>query len=135
VPEFLSAAWIDALDAAAREVTLPDESADVSITVEQVVRDAPDGEVRYHLRLEGGRARVHHGAAEAPELRLYSDYDIAVRIQRGEINAQDALTAGRLKVQGRLETLLHASDAIRALQDLFTPLRAVTTFTEPRSSR
>jgi hypothetical protein len=135
MPEFLSAAWIDALDAAARTAALPDEAADTSITVEQVVRDAPDGEVRYHLRLESGQARVQHGPADAPDLRLHSDYDTAVGLQRGEINAQGALTAGRLKVQGRLEALRHASEALRTLQDVFTAVRAGTTFTEPPSSR
>jgi hypothetical protein len=135
VPEFLSLAWIDALDATARTAALPDEATDTSFTVEQIVRDAPDGEVRYHLRLEGGRARIQRGAADAPDLRLYSDYDTAVLLQRGEINAQDALTAGRLKVQGRLEALQHASDALRALHDIFTSVRAGTTFAEPRSAR
>jgi putative sterol carrier protein len=135
VAEFLSAAWIDALDAAARTAVLPDEAAGMSITVEQVVRDAPDGEVRYHLRLEGGHARVQRGAADAPDLRLYSDYDTAVGFQQGEINAQDALTAGRLKVQGRLEALQRASDALRALHDVFTAVRSGTTFTEPPSAR
>ena len=134
MPEFLSAAWIDELDAAARMAALPDEATDTSITVEQVVRDAPGGEVRYHLRVEGGHVRVQRGAADAPDLRLYSDYNTAVGLQRGEINAQDALTAGRLKVQGRLEALQHANDALRALHDVFTAVRAGTTFTEPRSS-
>lgn len=128
VPEFLSAEWIDALDAAARGAALPDVAADVSLTVEQVVRDAPGGEARYHLRLDGGRVRVRRGPAEAPDLRLLTDYDIAVRLQRGEINAQDALTAGRLKMQGRFERLLHASDALHALEDLFAPVRATTTY-------
>jgi hypothetical protein len=135
VPEFLSAAWVDALDAAARAAVLPDEAAGGSVTVEQVVRDAPEGEVRYHLRLEGGRARVHRGAAEAPDLRLSSDYDVAVRIHQGEINAQDALTEGRLKVQGRFEALLHANNALQALQDLFAPVRVTTSYAEPPSSR
>jgi putative sterol carrier protein len=135
MPEFLSAEWVDALDVAARAVTLPDAAADVALTVEQVVRDAPEGETRYHLRLEGGRARVRRGPADAPDLRLFADYDLAVQLQRGEVNAQAALAAGRLKVQGRLERLLHASETLQALEDLFAPLRATTTYREPRSSR
>ena len=56
--DFLSADWIEALDAAARAAKLPEAVAAVSITVEQVVRDSPDGEACYHLRIEDGRARV-----------------------------------------------------------------------------
>lgn len=133
VPEFLSAEWIDALDAAARTAVLPEDAAGVSLTVEQVVRDAPDGEARYHLRLEGGRARVRRGGVEAPDLRLSADYDVAMQLQQGEINAQHALAAGRLKVQGRLERLVAASDVLQALEDVFAPVRAATTYRSLRS--
>jgi putative sterol carrier protein len=135
VTDFLSAEWIEALDAAARAATLPDSASAVSITIEQVVRDAPGGESRYHLRIEDGRARVQLGPAAAPDLRLFADYDVAVRIQRGEVNAQEALAAGRLKVQGRFAHLLRVDDALRALEDVFAPVRAETTYREPGPSR
>jgi hypothetical protein len=128
MPEFLSADWIDALDAAAQDATLPDAAAEVTLTVEQVVRDGPDGEARYHLRLDGGRARILPGAADEPDLKLFTDYDIAARLQRGEITAQDALGAGRLKVRGRFQRLRQASDALAALEDVFAPVRASTTY-------
>jgi hypothetical protein len=135
VPEFLSSEWIEALDAAARAATMPAGAAAVSIEVEQVVRDAPGGEIRYHLRLEGGRARVHRGPAASPHLRLIADYDVAARIQRGELNAQEALAAGRLKVQGQFAHLLRADEALRSLEDVFAAVRASTTYEEPRPSR
>ncbi len=128
MPEFLSADWIDALDAAARRATFAGAAAEVVLTVEQVVRDGPDGEVSYHLRLERGRARVRPGPAEASDLKLFADYDIASQLQRGEITAQDALAAGRLKVQGQFQLLRQASDALAALEDVFAPVRAVTTY-------
>ena len=133
--DFLSAEWIEALDAAARVATLPESASAVSITIEQVVRDAPGGESRYHLRIEDGRARVQLGPAAAPDLRLFADYDVAARIQRGEVNAQEALAAGRLKVQGRFAHLLRVDDALRALEDVFAPVRAETTYREPGPSR
>jgi putative sterol carrier protein len=135
VADFLSAEWIDALDDAARAATLPETVAAVSLTVEQVVRDSPDGETRYHLRIVDGGARVQSGPAQAPDLRLFADYDVAARIQRGEINAQEALAAGRLKVQGRFAHLLRVDDALRALEDVFEPVRATTTYREPGASR
>lgn len=128
MPQFLSADWIDALAAAARKAALPDAAAEVALTVEQVVRDGPGGEARYHLRLEGGRARVLPGAADEPDLRLFTDYDIAAQLQRGEITAQDALAAGRLKVQGRYQRLRQASDALAALEDVFAAVREATTY-------
>ena len=133
--DFLSAEWIEALDAAARAATLPESASAVSITIEQVVRDAPGGESRYHLRIEDGRARVQLGPTAAPDLRLFADYDVAARIQRGEVNAQEALAAGRLKVQGRFAHLLRVDDALRALEDVFAPVRAETTYREQGPSR
>jgi putative sterol carrier protein len=135
VADFLSAAWIEALDAAARAATLPEEAAAVSITIEQIVRDAPGGEARYHLRIADGRARVHPGPATAPDLRLFADYEAAVRIQRGEINAQEALASGRLKVQGEFARLVRVDDALRALEDVFAPVRAATTYSQPGRAR
>ena len=133
--DFLSAEWIEALDAAARAATLPEAASAASVTIEQVVRDAPGGESRYHLRIEDGHARVQLGPATAPDLRLFADYDIAARIQRGEVNAQEALAAGRLKMQGRFAHLLRVDDALRALEDVFAPVRADTTYRQPGRSR
>jgi putative sterol carrier protein len=135
VADFLSADWIEALDAAARATPLPETVSGVSITIEQVVRDAPGGESRYHLHIEDGRARVQPGPAATPDLRLFADYDVAVRIQRGEVNAQEALAAGRLKVQGRFAHLLRVDDALRALEDVFAPVRAETTYRDLGPSR
>jgi putative sterol carrier protein len=135
VPDFLSADWIEALDAAARAAALPEEAAAVSITIEQVVRDAPGGEIRYHLRISDGHARVQPGPAASPDLTLFADYDVAARIQRGEVNAQQALAAGRLKVQGQFARLLRVDASLRALDDVFDAVRAATTYPEPGPSR
>jgi len=135
VPEFLSREWIEALDVAARAATVPAEAAAVSIEIEQVVLDAPGGETRYHLRLEDGRARVRPGASASPHLRLIADYDTAARIQRGELNAQQALATGRLKVQGRFAHLIRADEALQSLEDVFAGVRAATTYEGTRPSR
>ena len=135
MPEFLSREWIEALDAAARATTLSAGAAAVSIEIEQVVRDAPGGELRYHLRLEDGRVRVRAGPGASPHLRLIADYDTAARVQRGELNAQQALATGRLKVQGRFAHLLRAGEALRSIEDMFAAVRAATTYGEPPPSR
>ena len=135
MPEFLSREWIESLDAAARRAAVPTDAPSVSIEVELVVHDAPGGEVRYHLRLEDGRPRVSPGSSPSPHLRLTADYEVAARMQRGEVNAQEALAAGRLKVQGRFKHLVRADEALRSLEDVFAEVRAATTYGEPRPSR
>lgn len=135
MPEFLSAEWIDALDAAARAAELPEAAADALLTIEQVVRDAPGGEIRYHLVIDGRRARIRPGRPDAADLRLFAGYDCAARLQRGEISAQEALASGDLKVQGRPQRLVRAAAALRALEDLFAPVRAATTYGTTRADR
>ncbi|HKA94357.1 MAG TPA: SCP2 sterol-binding domain-containing protein [Acidimicrobiia bacterium] len=135
MPEFLSRDWIEALDAAARSTTLPADAATVSIEIEQVVFDAPGPEIRYHVRIEEGRVRVHPGPAASPHLRLIADYDVAARIQRGEVNAQQALAAGRLKVQGQFAHLVRAGEQLRSLDDVFAAVRRTTTFRDAPPSR
>jgi putative sterol carrier protein len=107
----------------------------VSIEIEQIVPDAPGGEVRYHLLVQDGRVRVQPGSAASPQLRLTADYETAARIQRGELNGQQALAAGRLKVRGRFAHLLRADDALRSLDHAFATVRAATTYGEPPPSR
>ena len=127
--EFLAPDWLAELDAAARAVTeLPAELAGVRLTVEQVVRDATRGEVRYHVRIADGAIRVSPGPADAPDIRFLADYDTARRMLTGETNVQAALTTGRFKVQGRIDRLLGLDEALATLGEVFARVRDTTSF-------
>ncbi len=122
---FLSPEWIAALDDAAREAAVP---AGVQLTIQQVVTGDAGGDVRYHLVLDGGRLRVHPGEVEAADVTLVQSREVAAALSRGELNAQQALEAGRLKLRGDIGHLAREGKALTAVQDLFAAVRAATSY-------
>ncbi|MBA2326488.1 MAG: SCP2 sterol-binding domain-containing protein [Actinobacteria bacterium] len=126
---FLSPEWVAELDAAARATDAATTRADdLTLTVQQVVQGAPNGEVRYYVTIDRDGVRVRPGSADAPDLTLFAKYDVARAINAGTADAQDALAVGRLKIKGRLEQLLEHQDAFAALDDLFASVRNGTTY-------
>ena len=121
---FLSPEWIEALDAAARGAVVP---AEVRLTIQQVVT-GEGGDVCYHLVLDGGRLRVHTGEAEAADVTLVQTRDVAAALSRGELNAQQALEAGRLKLRGHIGHLARQGTALTAMMDAFASVGADTTY-------
>ena len=122
---FLSDEWIAALDEAAQAATV---APDLSLTVQQIVTDGESGEVRYHLVVGEGRLRVRPGDVAAPDVTLVQSRDVAAALSRGELNAQQALAAGRLKLRGDIGHLARQGKALTALEDVFAAVRAGTTF-------
>lgn len=122
---FLSAEWIEALDAAAREAAVPDG---VTLTIQQVVTGDGGPELHYHLVLEDGRLRVHPGEAAAADVTLVQTREVAAALSRGELNAQQALEAGRLKLRGDIGALGRHGKALTALQDVFAAVRSATEY-------
>jgi putative sterol carrier protein len=127
--EFLSPEWVDELDAAARASdSLAARTRDLAFTVQQVVRNTPRGDVHYHVTADDNSVRVRSGAVESPDLTLVADYEVARAISAGTGNAQDALAAGRLKIEGGLALLLGNEGVFAALEDVFASVRARTTY-------
>ena len=126
--EFLSDDWLAAMDAAARERTVPadDPLADVSLVVEQVVTGGPT----WRLVVDRGRCSVVAGADPdgAPDVRLTSDRTTAAAIAGGQRSALDAFIAGDLVLGGDVRALLEHRVAMEALGDLFAQVRDRTAF-------
>ena len=133
MPEFLSPEWLAALDARARSSKSLADIGD--LTLQMVVRHGPGGEMTYHIAVAGDAARVHPGPAEAPDLTLVADYDVASAISRGTANVQEALAGGRFKITGKLEILRGKERTLAALDDVFAEVRAATTYPDPPTMR
>jgi hypothetical protein len=126
VPEFLSDAWLEALDASAR--AMGPSPGVAPFVLEQVVTGTGRDDVRYQLVFAADGLRVRPGRPEAPDVSFATDHDTAAGIARGETNAQRALAAGRLHVRGNIETLMTRANALTALEDVFAAVRAGTTY-------
>lgn len=123
--EFLTPEWIAALDNAAREAVVP---ARVQLTIQQIVTGNAGDDVRYHLVLEEGRLRVLPGEAASAHVTLVQTREVATALSRGELNAQQALEAGRLKLRGDIGHLAREGKALGAMEDVFAAVRAETTY-------
>jgi hypothetical protein len=111
-PPFLSGAWLAAFDAMLRA----DDRvrSDRPVVVEQIVTGVPTGgDVHYRLVVDGSGARLDP-EAEPVTVRLTTDYETAAAIARGDENAQSALAAGRMRLGGRVDDLVHVADLLGA---------------------
>jgi putative sterol carrier protein len=124
VAQFLSDAWIESLDAAGAQAAV---APDLDVVVQQVVVDGED-EVAYVVRVGEGRVRVTRGRDDGAQVSFTQNRATAGAIARGELAAQAAFMDGRLRVGGDLRALLHHAAVLAALEDVFAPARAETTW-------
>ena len=123
--EFLSAAWIAELDAAARAAA--DLVVDAPLVVEQVVDDGAGVTVRYQVRIGPAGASVSGDTGAPADVVLVTDRATAWAMHGGRLRAQDAFARGALKVRGRPELLAGRAELFARLDRAFAPVRAGTT--------
>ena len=75
--------------------------------MQYVVTGGPDGDIKYYWVLENGKL-IESELGELPdaEVTLTQSYDDAVRIQKGELDANAAFMQGRVKVTGNMAKLM-----------------------------
>lgn len=122
--EFLTDAWIAALGRAAGGAEVP---RGLRLAIQQVVLGDDGRETAYLLRIADGRVTVTRGRADDADITLTQDRTTAAHIARGELSAQAAFIAGRLRVTGDLRSVMERSSVLTTLGDLFRSVRAATT--------
>ena len=128
----LSPEWIAALDEAAKASDALREAADgLDLTVQQVVTDAgpdlgDDGQVAWYVRLRHGDVAIRPGRADHADVTFTQDRATSRAIADGELSAQAAFMAGRLRTGGDLTRLLDHREALADLDDVFADVRART---------
>ena len=126
---YLSLDWIDALsEAVARSEDMRAAAVEHSIGVTQVVDGTPEGDVTYHLVVADGTARFGAGPAEPEDVRFVQDWETAVGVATGEINAQEAFIKGRIRLYGDQQKLMTSQAVFRALDAVFSEVRDRTEY-------
>lgn len=126
---FLSDDWIDQVgQAAAASDTLATATVGMHLSVQQVVTDGPEGDVRYVVAIDDGGVALQAGTTETPDVTFTLDWDSAVALATGRLSSQEAFTTGRLKVRGDVGGLLAAGPALAGLQGIFADVRDATTY-------
>jgi putative sterol carrier protein len=94
VTEFLSEAWVTGLVGSG---TAPGPT----VTVQIVVTGAPDGDGKFHARVDDGVvAEAAPGTRPAPEVTLTASYADASAMASGDLDPSVAFMQGRLKTAG-----------------------------------
>jgi putative sterol carrier protein len=115
--KYLSQEWIDAYNAA----VAADDAARKALkgknaVIQMVVADAPDGEVRYWLRIGDGTASVGLGAADTPDVTISQSYDTSAKVNRGELDGQKAFTQGKVKIGGKMMKMMQLRGPLAEVQ-------------------
>jgi putative sterol carrier protein len=83
------------------------ERPGASAKMQYVVTDGPDGEVKYFWVLENGKLLESQlGNLDEAEVTLTESYDVAKKIQTGELDPNAAFMQGRVKVAGNMAKLM-----------------------------
>jgi putative sterol carrier protein len=129
---YLSPEWIDELhqalsaDAAVRQAT-----ADVALTVQQVVTGGPGGDVAWHVVVDHGTVAVRPGTTEDADVTFRQDHETARQVAAGELSAQAAFMVGRLTVTGDVAKLIEHQGAFTGIDDATAAVRARATLGAP----
>jgi putative sterol carrier protein len=126
---YLSLQWIAELS---REVAESEHLARLAAThaigVTQVVTDGPEGTVTYHFEVRDGAAHFGAGPADPEDVRMEQDWDTAVAVATGELNAQEAFIGGRIRLTGNQQLLLESQPVFGALDAVFSIVRERTIY-------
>jgi putative sterol carrier protein len=120
---FLSPEWMDELRKAAAGLVSAEQ-----LSLQQVVTHADGSVTTYALCFGPEGLAVLPGGVERPAVTLSTDYETAAAINRGELSAQAALLAGRVRVRGDSGALTRNQSDLARAQECWEPLRRGTSY-------
>ena len=107
------------------------ERPGASARMQYVVTGSPEGDIEYYWILENGKiSESQLGHLDDAEVTLTTAYDDAMKIQKGELDANAAFMQGKTKVTGNMGKLMQLmpltmSPEYKALQE---KVQAITTY-------
>jgi len=99
--------------------------------MQYVVTGGPDGDIKYYWVLENGQlVESQLGHLDDSEVTLTTGYDDAVKIQKGELDANAAFMQGKVKVTGNMAKVMALLPITNApeYKQLQTEIAAITEF-------
>jgi putative sterol carrier protein len=76
----------------------------------------------------GGEASFGAGPADPEDVKMEQDWDTAVAVATGELNAQEAFIGGRIRLFGDQQKLLDSQPVFGALDAVFATVRERTSY-------
>jgi putative sterol carrier protein len=115
--KYLSQEWIEAYNAAmagddAVRAALKGKSA----VLQMVISGAPQGEVRYWLRLADGSATAGLGEAADADVTISQSYETSAQVNKGELDGQKAFMQGKVKIAGKMLKMMQLRGPLEKVQ-------------------
>ena len=129
VAAYLSPEWFEQLNRAADRVGDALQcSAGIHLTIQQVVSGGPLGDVRYWVRVDDGTVAAGLGQADDPDATISQSYSTAVAVATGELDVEEALMAGRIRLSGNVAALIQHQEALLGLDAAFADVPRRTSY-------
>jgi putative sterol carrier protein len=126
--KWLSQEW---LDESRKMAEGQPERAGASARMQYVVTGGPDGDIDYYWVLENGKiSQSQLGRLDDAEVTLTTAYPDALRIQKGELDANAAFMQGKVKVTGNMAKVMSLLPITNSpeYKQLQTEIAAITEF-------
>ena len=115
--KYLSPEWIDAYNAAvASDDAVHAAMKGKNAVIQMVVAEAPEGEIRYWLRIGDGVVAAGLGDADNAEVTISQSYDTSAQVNRGELDGQQAFTQGKVKIKGKMLKMMQLRGPLAEVQ-------------------
>src|ERR1044071_5715661 len=102
--KYLSQEWLDEGRKLAEDQP---ERPGATARMQYVVTGGPDGDIKYYWVLENGKLLESQlGEIADADFTLTQSYEDAVKVQKGELDANAAFMQGRVKVTGNMAKLM-----------------------------
>lgn len=128
VAKWLTQEWFDLhLELAETQLYVPG----VTVTVQTVITDAPDGDIAYYWIADKGKlVDTRLGSLDQPDVTFITSYESAYLMQIGDLDANTAFTRGKIRAEGdqvKIEELLPGA-ASQEFKDFGAAVFAKTEF-------
>ena len=121
--KYLSQEWIDAYNAAlAGNDAVHSALAGKSATLQMVISGAPQGEVRYWLRIADGSAEAGLGDAADAEVTISQSYETSAQVNQGTLDGQKAFMQGKVKITGKMLKMMQLRGPLEKVQTALTAI-------------
>ena len=118
---YLSLDWIEEIGRrVAADLSFQALGSTLRIGITQVITEAPEGTVIYHLQSGDGRVSFGPGPAEPEDVRLEQEWFTAVDVATGEMTAEDAFITGCIRLSGNAPLLLECQALFAGLDPIFS---------------
>lgn len=127
--DFLRSEWFGEVGSVlAANEDLQAAIAGVSFGVQQVVTDAPGGEIKHYFKAQDGVFEIGLGELPAPDATMTATYADAAAMNRGELDAMTAFASGKMLVTGNMAILMQHQGVLGQMNAAFEAIRDQTTY-------